>query len=351
MLAVAAVLLVHTTFAQNAAVHTPVQLVFDAASAPKNCNDQVEFGAILGRLFHGDMFSRDTSPRDTSPRDTLPTGADRRLDVRIRRSPTGGKLVDVTLTDAAGTLLGEHHERYGVKIECHKILDDTADASAHLLGAFEKPPAPEPCPVCPLASPVTVRAPCPVCVPCPTCPAPQRFPQIAQGVLISRRPSFGAGVFFGTGITAIGAVGQHFSVGFVPWIQFPRLHVEIDGAWAPQTLPTGKGLEVLHVNMIPVAGSLCYSRDVLRLCGGLAGTFFSADDSAPGGFGDEQHTKFATHVRMGTEFEITHSFSIRMDFFGLLRFAQYTTGNALTSLDELPPLAGGMAVMGVWSIQ
>ena len=73
-------------YAHDAPTLTPTRLDFDATSAPKPCHDKAEFQNILATWVPAGVIRAD---------------AVRRLKVRSRRSPTGGKLVDVTVEDAA----------------------------------------------------------------------------------------------------------------------------------------------------------------------------------------------------------------------------------------------------------
>jgi hypothetical protein len=317
----------NTAFAHDALVIPPTRLEFDATGAPKNCADDIEFRALLG---------------DWVAPETLTEEASRRLTVLIRRSPTGGKFADVTLVDAAGTVLGEHHERYGAKAECYRVLYESARGAAKLLGAFEKPPEPEP-PVCPA---------CPACAACPSTPkcpipeTPRKAPKIVQTATIpTRRAFFGAGLFIGTGFTWNTFVGPQFSLGFVPSPHAPSIHVEMNGAWTQQTISK------LNVDIVPLFGSICYSRSVFRVCSGLTTTFFQAKNAelVPGA--DELRTTLAGHVRMGAEFGIAGPFSIRVDAFAMLRFWQRSYGNELATLDARGPFGAGATAMGVWGFE
>lgn len=333
LLVLSVVFRANTAFAHDALVIPATRLEFDGTGVPKNCADDIEFRALLG---------------DWVAPDTLTEEASRRLTVRIRRSPRGGKLADVTLVDAAGTVLGEHHERYGAKAECYKVLYETARGAAKLLGAFEKPPEPEPL-VCPACSS------CPACSICPVCPVPEvprKTPQTTQSATTpTRRAFFGAGLFLETGFTPDTAIGPQFSLGFVPSRYAPGIHVEVAGAWTPQTIPKSNTSGSLDVHTVPLFASICYSRSVLRLCSGLTTTVFQAKsaDLLPGT--DESRTTLAGHVRMGAEFGIAGPFSIRIDVFAMLRFWQRSYGNELARLDARSPFGAGAAVMGVWGFE
>jgi len=321
----------NTAYAHDALVTPATRLEFDAMGAPKNCADDIEFRALLG---------------DWVAPETLTEEASRRLTVRIRRLPTGGKLADVTLVDAAGTVLGEHHERYGIKAECYRILYETARSAAKLLGAFEKPPEPEPmsCPVCPSAQA------CPAAPACPIPEVPRKTAQTEQGATApTRRAFFGAGVFLGTGFTSDTFVGPQFSLGFVPSTHAPSIHVEMNGAWTLQTIPKSNRQGSFDVHIVPLFGSICYSRFVFRMCSGLVTTFFQAKspELVPGA--DELRTTLAGHLRMGAEFGIAGPFSIRVDAFAMLRFGQRSYGSELAAFDMRSPFGAGAAVVGVWS--
>jgi hypothetical protein len=304
---------------------TPTRLDFDAKGLPANCNDLPAFKAIL---------------TDWVPQSSFSVDAPRKLLVHIRRSSKGGKVADVTLVGEDGAQIGAHHATFSSKTECHKVLWDVARAAAQLLGAFEKPPEPEPplCPACPL---------CAACSTCPACPipeAPRKTAQTAQvAIAPTRRAFFGAGMFIGTGFTQDTFVGPQFSLGFVPSRYAPSIHVEMNGAWTQQTIFK------LNVDIVPLFGSICYSRSVFRMCSGLTTTFFQAKSAelVPGT--DESRTTLGGHLRMGAEFSIAGPFSIRVDAFAMLRFWQRSYGSELATLDTRGPFGAGAAVMGVWS--
>ncbi|MBK9265389.1 MAG: hypothetical protein IPM54_37090 [Polyangiaceae bacterium] len=121
MLGLVGVLPARTAFAHDAPAIAPARLEFDASQAPKLCNDRATFRTLLDNWVAVNVWSPD---------------ADRRLVVRIRRAPTGEKLGEVALVDAAGATIAEHHERYGAREECYKVLYESASAAAKLLGAF-----------------------------------------------------------------------------------------------------------------------------------------------------------------------------------------------------------------------
>ncbi len=324
--------------AHDAPAIAPTRLEFDATQAPKNCNDQPAFKSILANWV---------------PHEVLSAEANRRLTVRIRRSPTGGKLADLTLTDETGAQLGRDHKSFAGKTECYKVLYETAQEAANLLGAFEKPPAPEPvtCPVCP-APPASVepaRALSPSAPPLPIAPILPALPKAWIAPRPDRRAFIGAGVFLGTGIMPDAVLGPHFSLGFVPSPHSPRIQVELDGAWTMQNLRLTNAPGSMPVHVIPIFGSLCYSRYVLRICSGLATTFYQAKRQDLGPGQDELRMALAGFLRMGTEFEIAAPFSIRLDAFAQVRFWQRTFGEELARLDTLNPVAFGAAAMGVWS--
>ena len=305
-------------FAHDAPAITPTRLDFDASQAPKRCNDPATFDALLGNWVLKDALG----------------AGDRVLRVRIRRAPTGGKLTDVTLVDAAGATLAEHHERFSVNSECHQVLYESARAAARLLGAFEPPRPPEPCPVCPACPACPSCPPPPVAEParCPPCPTLKTPP-------IVRRAYFGAGVFLGVGLTHVPRFGPKVSLGFVPIASAPRVRVEIDGAWAPYASTTSN---TLRGTMVPLFGSLCVAPAALRLCGGPVTTFFLSEH-------DAMHITLAASLRLGAEFEIAGPFSIRIDAFVLLPFWKRTFGHELGARDAEHSLAAGSSATGVWS--
>jgi hypothetical protein len=332
---VCGVLLSRATFAHDAPPIAPTRLDFDTTQAPKNCNDEDTFRRLLTNW--------------VIPGTLTPT-AERRLVVRIRRSPTGGKLVDVTLLDAGGATLGQDHKTFPSKVECHNVLYEAAQDAARLMGAFEKPPTPEPthCPTCPApAEPLPCRVPGP-----PTSRIIGPVEPSRAGATSSapaRRAFLGAGVFLGTGFTSELAVGPLISLGFVPSSHSPRFHIEIDGAWLPQIHPKSNAFAGFQVHAFPLFGSVCYSRDVLRICSGMVMTFFNAERADLLARNDSMRVTLAGTLRLGTEFTVSGPFSIRADAYALLRFWQRTNGPALAALDELSPFGQGAVIMGVWS--
>jgi hypothetical protein len=334
-LALAAVLPPRAAFAHDAPAISPTRLEFDASQAPKSCNDQLEFESILANWV---------------PREVMSSEADRRLVVRIRRSPMGVKSVGVMLLDAAGKTLDEHRERFDARLECYRVLYKTALASANLLGAFKKPPPAEPCPACPV---------CPSCRPPPreerarflasTPPPPRMIMPLQSPTLPPMRRAFlGAGVFLGMGVRLAQAFGPQISLGFVPLARVPHLHIEIEGAWAPNALSKSS---VLPRDMIPLFSSLCYAPSALRLCSGLVTTFFLAEGPHSTPENDALHMTLAASLRLGMEFEVAGPFSIRLDGFTLMRFWGRSYGSELAAVDHLNPFAAGMAAMGVWSFE
>lgn len=131
---------VEPAFAHDAPTLLPTKLEFDATQAPKTCNDSVEFRWLLVRWVPPTVWTDDAA---------------RRLSVHIQRTKGGGKQVDVALVDSDGMMLADDHKAYSAQAECHKVLSETAQVSARLLGALEPPPPRQPlaCPVCPPPQP------------------------------------------------------------------------------------------------------------------------------------------------------------------------------------------------------
>ena len=333
-------LLCSVLFSRQALAHepptiAPTRLEFDATQAPKICNDQILFRNLLTNWV---------------PYSALSLDVERRLTVHIQRKPTGNKEWDVILSDTTGTIIHERHERYGAKTECYKVLYEAAYAAATLLGAFEKPPSSEPCPICP---------------PPPICPGPARCPEPPEPApkrrsettsvplrqtfppLAARRAYFGAGVLFGTGITPQGAIGPCFALGFVPSRHSPWLQVEFAGAWTSQERPDANAA----MNVIPMFGSVCYSRYAFHLCSGMTTTFFSTKQATNNTSSAEFRVALAGHLRLGTEFDVAGPLSIRVDAFAQMRFAGQTFGLVSSSLDTQSPVDLGAMAMGVWSME
>ena len=333
------VLPTRTASAQGAPAIVSTRLEFEATQVPKSCGDDVTFRGLLTHWVKPTVLSLD---------------AERRLTVRIRRSQTGGKLADLKLVDTAGSTLAEEHKTFASKTECHKVLWEAAFAAARLLGASENPPPVEvpSCPACPS---------CPSCAVCPVCPVPTVQPArvavplqsqpVPRIMLAARRAFVGAGVFLGMGILPDAALGPHISLGFVPSPHSPRIQVELAGAWTMQNLRLTNAAGSMPVHAIPIFGSLCYSRYILRICSGLTTSFYQAKRRDLGPGQDELRMTLAGNLRMGTEFEIAAPFSIRLDASMQLRFWERTFGNELTRLDAQNPFGAGGVAMGVWSFE
>jgi hypothetical protein len=134
------------------------------------------------------------------------------------------------------------------------------------------------------------------------------------------------------------SVGPAISLGFIPLSRWPALQIEFDGAWSSRNVRQG-----FRVETVPLFASLCHLHHGLRLCGGLATTFLSANDAL--------QVAAAATLRIGTEFNLAGPFSIRADMFMLLRFAQRTFGKPLETLDAPYTFAAGATAMAVWSFQ
>ncbi|MBK9266966.1 MAG: hypothetical protein IPM54_45225 [Polyangiaceae bacterium] len=296
----------------------PTQLDFDASRAPKVCNDADGFASLLGGWV---------------PKGVLRENAERRLVVRIRWTPTGGKRAEVSLVDAQGAVVAERHAEYEAAAECHFVLHDAARSAAQLLGAFEPPPPKEPviCPVCPPSAPSPPTRPLPTSPP----PAPP-VPTITHAPTL-HRSSFGIGALIGSGIHSGLGGGPYMLLSYAPWRQWSHVHVEFEGSWTSQTS------ESIRTHAIPLVGSLCLVRGVVRFCGGLATTVFYSKQSP---IHDELHLMVGGNVRIGTELFVRGPFAIRADVFGRLAFARF--GNATMAIDDPNRFAAGLAVMGAW---
>ncbi|HRI70916.1 MAG TPA: hypothetical protein PK156_42070 [Polyangium sp.] len=306
--------------AQDIPIIPPTRVDFDATSAPKSCQDKVTFGAILG---------------DWLPNGVVTDDAARRIVVRLRRT-NRSTLADVTLVAADGTVVDKHHEPFGAKEECHKILYDTARAVARLLGAFEKPPPKTPM-TCPVSPPISS----PTCPTCPVCPALVRpAPRMTIAAPATHRFFVGAGVFYGMGLQSGQFPGPQLSLGFVPVQQWPRMRIEFDGAWAPNAASTSTAF---RGNMIPFFGSICYAPAGFRLCSGIVSTLFIGKKLDQVSASDDMGLSLAASFRMGAEFEMSDRFSVRLDGFVLLPLGIRGVGPHGAG-DEL---AAGTALMGI----
>jgi len=311
---------------QAAHAHDPppipaTRIDFDARYMPKSCNNNDNFLAILNNWV---------------PAGTIIPDAPRSLAVRIRRFAADGKMVDITLTDADGVTVAEAHQTFPSTTECHKVLYEAAKASARIIGAFEKPPPREPvsCPACPTCPP---PAPCPAArwvAPVQPMPAATPVPRPM------RRMFVGVGFFVGRTLASEWVVGPQGSFGFVPMSRVPRFQVEVEGAWTQRTFVQAPS--PIQGHAIPLFGSLCYAPSVLRLCSGIATTFFEAQRADAGQRQDNRGISFGATLRLGTEFVIANPVSIRLDAFAVLPVWQ-------RSFDALEAFAIGIAAMGVWS--
>jgi hypothetical protein len=134
-------------------------------------------------------------------------------------------------------------------------------------------------------------------------------------------------------------------LGFVPSRRLPDLHVEIEGSWTSQSSPPSPTSESIRLQSIPLVGSFCWVRGIVRFCGGLATTLLYSNQSP---HNDELHLMFGGNFRVGTELFVHGPFSIRADVFGRIAFAERRFGNPV-AFDGATPFAAGLAVMGVWS--
>ena len=267
------------------------------------------------------------------PREALVLESDRKLVVRIHRTPTGAKVSDVSLLDATGATVAEEHEPFDSRTACHKVLYDTARDAAKLLGAFEKPPAP---------APIV----CPTCAACAACPEPKPCPipiAARPGAMTAatsteplRRAFVGGGMSIGTGIAEQAALGPLLMFGFVPSKHSPRLHLELMGGWTLQTV------RELRLQTVPISGLMCYLRNEFRFCGGMTSTFLSTSD-------DDLGIAMAGTMRLGTEFDIVGHWSMRVDGYVLANFWQRTFGKETAALDDAHRLAAGFAALAVWA--
>jgi hypothetical protein len=231
-------------FADESPLIVPTRLDFDASRAPKNCNDPESFRSILEAWV---------------PKELLRDDAERRLIVRIQRSSTGGKQADVSLVNAQGVTLEERHTPYATTGECDKVLWAVARDAAKMMGAFDKPPPPEP-----LVRPAPLTPPAPAePAPCPACPAPA-LPRITLPAPFARRTFIGAGVFLGMTIKSEASMGTVISLGFVPFSRWSGFQIEFDGAYTSRNTQQG-----FRLDTVPLFASFCYAQHSVRLCGGM----------------------------------------------------------------------------------
>lgn len=313
----------------DAPIIVPAQLDFDASPAPKDCNDEMIFRTILETWL---------------PKANLREDPDRHLVVRLLRSSSGGIRTDVVLADAQGTTVSEWHDDFAAKTDCHKVLWTAALHSAELLGAFDPPPPPPPPPA---KEPVICPA-CPVCVACPSpLPVPRQSistPASSIRTMPATPPHsyVGLGGFVGTGIYSGLSAGPYLLLGFGISDSWPNLRVEFEGSWTKQEMPG----EMVQAQSIPLVGSLCLVRGIVRFCGGLATTVFSLNQSSRN---NELQFQFAPNFRVGTEWYARGAFSLRGDVFMRFAIAERTIGNGEVVRHDAGPVVGGLAILGVWT--
>ena len=302
----------------------PTRLDFDASRAPKKCNDVEGFRSILSAWMNVRQLHDD---------------AERRLVVRIRRSSSGGKQADISLVDAQGGTEGERHEDFAADAECHFVLWRTALNAATILGAFEPPPPPKQPVPCPVFSPCPLYPPP---VPCPACLPLRQSPPTMTHLPPPYRSFTAIGAFVSSGIYSAFNVGPQVMLGFIPSRHLPDLHIEFEGAWTSQSSPSSMTSESIRLHSVPLVGSFCWVRGIVRFCAGLSSTIFllnQSSDNAP------LHIMFGANFRVGTELFTRGPSFIRADVFGRIAFAERTFGKAMVALDDATPFAAGLAVM------
>lgn len=306
-------------FAHEPPVILPTRLDFDSSKAPKKCNDEEGFrGNLLAWV----------------PADVLRAEAERRLIVRIAWSATGGKRADVSLVGAQGVVLAERHTPYATTTECFKVLWEVARDAAKILGAFEPPPPKEPV-ICP---PSPYVPPGPSCPQCPSCP---RFRLPTPTILLSPAPPrffVGLGAFVGSGIFSELGAGPVGLVGFVPFRHLPQAQLELESSWTTQFIDS------VRVQAIPVIGSACWVRGIVRFCGGFAATILFSNQLP----NQESHL-FGPNIHFGTELFHRGSLSIRADVFGRVAAYRKSFGAKNEILDRVLPFMAGVAMMGMWA--
>jgi len=129
-------------------------------------------------------------------------------------------------------------------------------------------------------------------------------------------------------------------LGFVPSRHSSALSIEFEGAWTAHTLQSKR------VHSIPLVGSLCWVRGIVRFCGGLASTLSISNQSSEN---DALHWVIGGNFRVGTELFNHGPFSIRADVFLRSAFIQRRFGKTTAAVEEASPLAGGLAIMGLWA--
>jgi hypothetical protein len=159
------------------------------------------------------------------------------------------------------------------------------------------------------------------------------------------RSYIGIGAVVSSGISSELGFGPYMMLGFVPSRRLSQLHIEFEGSWTSQSSPSSTTSESIRLHSIPLVGSFCWVRGIVRFCGGLATTIFFSNQSS---INNELHVMFGGNFRVGTELFVRGPFSIRADVFGRIAFAQRWFANGV-AFDGATPFAAGLAVLGAWS--
>lgn len=327
MTCISLLFLPQSVFADDTPRIPPARLDFKAERVPSKCKDRRTFDYII---------------RDWLPAAQWQDDADRTLTVRIHPGPNGARVSDVTLVDAVGAILAEEHETFGMTTECHKVLYDTARSAARLMGAFNPPPPPEPCPTtspcpeCPPCSLPHTEAPVPVCPACRNDALPEK---LAPDPMHWRRSFFGAGVGGGNGMSPALVAGPRVFGGFSPFRQVRRFELEWSVAWLSggQTAPND--------HAVPMTVSACYWPYVFRVCSGFASTVMQANAG-----GDERSSmSMAGSLRFGVEARVAGPLSLRGEIEMLWTVWQRSFGDAGPSGQHV--VSGAPSLAAVWSLE
>lgn len=123
-------------------------------------------------------------------------------------------------------------------------------------------------------------------------------------------------------------------LGFVPLRRLPQLHLELETSW------TSQSIEFINVQSIPIIGSACFVRGVVRFCGGIATTFLFSKQLPT-----QESRLLGPNVRLGTELFRHHALFIRTDVFMRFTLTNHRLGEPTMLLDATPPMTGGASVI------
>ncbi|TKD13079.1 hypothetical protein [Polyangium fumosum] len=222
------------------------RLDFEADRWPPACNQEEDFSAALSSWV---------------PPMGIDAGAERVLEVRIKRLPDGGKAATVRVKGAAGEVTGEKATAYPPATECHKVLFWAAFDAAMLMGwnVRWEPEPPPPCPPCPPAPAQPPPQACPLPLPPPRPLPPPQPKRFFAGLGIGAFWNVAPEPFFAPRVTA-------------GWNVSPRFALELDfAAWPLMTANPQNGPTAVDVDAYFGTAAGCYRFGRFLGCGLVAG--------------------------------------------------------------------------------